>query len=44
MLKLTVPFTPVKLPLESTLLNQMNRPAGIELELKLEVIAPLITQ
>lgn len=42
--KVTVPLIPVKLPRASALLNQIYLPAGIDEELKLDVIAPLITQ
>ncbi len=43
-LKITVPVIPVKLPRAIALLNQINLPAGIDVELKLDVMAPLITQ
>ena len=43
-LKITVPLIPVKLPRLSAVLNQINLPAGIDVELKLDVMAPLITQ
>ena len=42
--KVIVPFTPVMLPLSMALLNQIDLPAGIEVELNPDDIDPLITQ